>query len=215
MTLVLMNWRRHPRVRIRCDVSVDVNGRRWQSATKDISLGGCRIAGYFPFPVGTQLPLEISHVDLDDRICLRGHVAQLYGGLSSAIGVAFEQDKTTESQLQRWLNRLLVRDFVARRTVTNMPQQIPVNARLERVPFPSDLRSLSAAEVDIVTALDQQGGPKGVFDLRSLWGADWERRGQALFELVADGILVLRPYEGTLKDKGRSKPPDPKSHNVA
>jgi c-di-GMP-binding flagellar brake protein YcgR len=54
--------REHVRVKVSVSVEIqaDAGGRRIRGDTADLSLGGCYIETVFPFPIGTDLALQLS-----------------------------------------------------------------------------------------------------------------------------------------------------------
>ena len=48
------------KVSVPVEIQTDAGGRRIRGDTADLSLGGCYIETIFPFPIGTNLDLQIS-----------------------------------------------------------------------------------------------------------------------------------------------------------
>src|ERR1035438_5803618 len=48
------------KVSVPVEIQTDAGGRRIRGATADLSLGGCYIETIFPFPIGTELDLQLS-----------------------------------------------------------------------------------------------------------------------------------------------------------
>jgi hypothetical protein len=188
--IMLPNWRRFPRARVNCDVVYGDRFQSWRSHTKDISQSGCRVIGYYPFPLGKTLSLKLAHSDVPGPVAIIGKVVQLYGGAENALGLAFDDDVRTRAKFHEWMRKVVAMDPAAERTLSKMPGQLPIEAQLRRVTAKPPRRSLSAGERAVLERLD--AAPRGVslHQFRTEWGAGWERRAQVLFDLIADGIVM-------------------------
>ncbi len=188
--VMLTNWRRFPRARVSCDVVYGDRFQSWRSHTRDISLGGCRVVGYYPFPLGKTLSLKLTHAGIGEHVSIVGRVVQLYGGAENALGVVFQGDARSRAQLEQWMHKVLATEPDAERVVSHMPGQIPLEAQLRRAPSRRPNRHLSRGELAVLERLDRS--PRGVSlqQLRDEWGNDWERRAQVIFDLIAEGIVT-------------------------
>lgn len=188
--VMLTNWRRFPRARVSCDVVYGDRFQSWRSHTRDISLGGCRVVGYYPFPVGKALALKLTHPATREQLSIVGRVVQLYGGSENALGVTFQGDERSRGQLEQWMHKVLATEPDAERTVSRMPDQIPLDAQLRKASSRPPTRALSRGELAVLERLAKS--PRGISlqQLRVEWGADWERRAQVIFDLVAEGIIT-------------------------
>ncbi len=196
---VLTNWRRFPRARVSCDVVYGDKFQSWRSHTRDISLGGCRVVGYYPFPVGKTLALKITHPGVPEPVAMIGKVVQLYGGAENALGLVFEKDTSRREKFEQWMRKVIASEPAAERTISRMPGVLPIEAQLRRASTRPPGRTLSPGEKAMMERLDKAPRGMSLHQLRTEWGADWERRAQVLFDLIADGIVMY-----TLP------PPDPK-----
>jgi hypothetical protein len=175
---------------VSCDVVYGDRFQSWRSHTRDISLSGCRVVGYYPFPVGKTLALKITHPGIPEPVAMVGKVVQLYGGAENALGLVFEKDPRAEAKLEQWMRKVIASDPAAERTITRTPGELPIEAQLRRASTKSPGRLLSAGERAVIERLAK--GPRGIslHQLRTEWGVDWERRAQVLFDLIADGIVA-------------------------
>jgi hypothetical protein len=188
--VVISNWRRFPRARVACDVLYGDRFQSWHSHTRDISFGGCRLAGYYPFSVGKPLALKMTHPAIAEPVAITGRVAHLYGGAQNAVGLVFDRDTPRQSRFESWVRKVIASDPSAERTITRMPDQISLDALLRRGSPRQPGRLLSAAEAQVLERLDRAGRPVPLLELRKEWGNDWERRAQVLFDLIADALLL-------------------------
>lgn len=187
---MLTNWRRFPRARVNCEVIYGDRFQSWRSHTRDISMGGCRVVGYYPFPVGKTLTLKLAHPGIREHLSIAGRVVRLYGGSENALGVVFQGDERSRLQLEQWIRKVLATEPEAERTVSRMPEQIPLDAQLRRVSARPPNRPLSHGELAVLDRLAKTPGGVSLQQLRSEWGADWERRAQVIFDLVAEGVVA-------------------------
>ena len=51
---------RRLKVSVPVEIQIDAGGRRIRGDTADLSLGGCYIETVFPFPIGTDLAVQLS-----------------------------------------------------------------------------------------------------------------------------------------------------------
>ena len=188
--VILTNWRRFPRARVSCDVVYGDRFQSWRSHTRDISLGGCRVVGYYPFPVGKTLALKISHPGIPEPIAVVGKVVQLYGGSENALGLVFENDARGRAKLEQWMQKVIASDPAAERTISRMPGQLPIEAQLRRTSPRAPSRWLAAGERAVLERLGKAPRGLSLGQLRTEWGDEWERRAQVLFDLIADGIVT-------------------------
>lgn len=188
--VVLQNWRRFPRAHLSCDVIYGDRFQSWHSHTRDISLGGCRVAGYYPFPIGKSLALKITHPSIPEPVAMIGKVARLYGGADNAVGLVFDKEWRGTGKFEEWIRKVIACNPHAERTISQMPDHLPIEARLRRAPRPQIDRLLSNGEIALMQRLDRNGRTVSLMELRTEWGDDWERRAQVVFDLIADGIVV-------------------------
>ena len=188
--VVLTNWRRFPRARVSCDVVYGDRFQSWHSHTRDISLGGCRVVGYYPFPLGKTLSLKLTHPGIREHVSIVGRVVQLYGGAENSLGVVFQADARSRAQLEQWMQKVLATEPDAERAVNRMPGQIPLEAQLRRASSRRPSRPLSPGELAVLQRLDKSPHGVSLRQLRAEWGDDWERRAQAIFDLIAEGIIT-------------------------
>jgi len=111
--VMLTNWRRFPRARVNCNVVYGDRFQSWRSHTKDISQSGCRVIGYYPFPLGKTLSLKLTHLQVPEPVGIIGKVVRLYGGAENALGLAFEDDARTRAKFQEWMRRVVSMDPAA------------------------------------------------------------------------------------------------------
>lgn len=187
--LKLANWRRFPRARLCLGVIFQDGARTWSSHTRDISLGGCRIAGYYPFPIGKVLSLQFKDFT-ELPLAVTGHVARLYGGSQNSFGLVFDEDAHLLGLLQGWMQKLARSYPGIKKTLTRTPEHLPVTAWLRRTTLEDPGRALSSGEIDVLQRIER-ARPIQFLNLRRGWGNDWERRAQALFELIADGMVAF------------------------
>jgi hypothetical protein len=188
--IVISNWRRFPRARVSCDVLYGDRFQSWHSHTRDISFGGCRLAGYYPFAVGKPLALKMTHPAIPEPAAITGRVAHLYGGAQNAVALVFDRETPRRDKFDSWIRKVIASDPSAQRTMTRMPEQLSLDALLQRAsPRPTG-RFLSAGEVQVLERLDRAGHPVPLLELRKEWGNEWERRAQVLFDLVADAMVL-------------------------
>jgi hypothetical protein len=188
--VMLTNWRRFPRARVNCNVVYGDRFQSWRSHTKDISQSGCRVIGYYPFPLGKTLSLKLTHLQVPEPVAIIGKVVRLYGGADNALGLAFEDDARTRAKFQEWMRRVVSMDPAAERTLSKMPGQLPIEAQLRRVTAKPPGRSLSAGERSVLERLDTAPRGMSLNQFRIEWGGEWERKAQVLFDLIADGIVI-------------------------
>src|SRR5262249_17605591 len=103
--VVLTNWRRFPRAKVSCDVVYGDRFQSWHSHTRDISLGGCRVVGYYPFPLGKTLSLKLTHPGILEHVSIVGRVVQLYGGAENSLGVGFLGGARRRAQVGQWVTQ--------------------------------------------------------------------------------------------------------------
>lgn len=188
--VVLQNWRRFPRAHLSCDVTYGDRAQSWHSYTRDISLGGCRVAGYYPFPLGKALLLKVTHPSTPEPAAMMGKVARLYGGADNAVGLAFDKQWRGTAKFEEWVRKVIASNPDAEHTVSHMPERLPIDARLFRGPKPKIDRMLSPGEIALMQRLDHSVRPVSLMELRKQWGDDWERKGQVVFDLIADSIVL-------------------------
>ncbi len=187
---VLNNWRRFPRARLSCEVVYGDRLQSWHSHTRDISLGGCRVAGYYPFPLGKSLALKIAHSSMPEPVAVVGKVAQLYGGADNAVGLVFDRGWRDIAKFEEWMRKVIASNPIAERMISQMPDHLPIEARLLRAPRRQVERPLSPGEIALMQKLDRCARPVPLMELRTEWGQDWERKAQAAFDLIAEGIIL-------------------------
>ena len=188
--VVLTNWRRFPRAKVSCDVVYGDRFQSWHSHTRDISLGGCRVVGYYPFPLGKTLTLKLTHAGIHEHVSIVGRVVQLYGGAENSLGVVFQGDAKSRAQLEQWMQRVLATEPDAGRAVSRMPGQIPLEAQLRRASSRRPNRPLSQGELAVLQRLDKSPYGVSLRQLKAEWGDDWERRAQVIFDLIAEGLVT-------------------------
>ena len=188
--VVLTNWRRFPRAKVSCDVVYGDRFQSWHSHTRDISLGGCRVVGYYPFPLGKTLSLKLTHAGIREHVSIVGRVVQLYGGAENSLGVVFQGDAKSRAQLEQWMQKVLATEPDAGRAVSRMPGQIPLEAQLRRASSRRPNRPLSQGGLAVLQRLDRSPYGVSLRQLRAEWGDDWERRAQVIFDLIAEGIVA-------------------------
>ena len=188
--VVLTNWRRFPRAKVSCDVVYGDRFQSWHSHTRDISLGGCRVVGYYPFPLGKTLSLKLTHAGIREHVSIVGRVVQLYGGAENSLGVVFQGDARSRAQLEQWMHKVLATEPDAERAVNRMPGQIPLDAQLRKASSRRPNRPVSQGEQAVLQRLDRSPYGVSLRQLRAEWGDDWERRAQVIFDLIAEGIVT-------------------------
>jgi len=188
--VVLTNWRRFPRAKVSCDVVYGDRFQSWHSHTRDISLGGCRVVGYYPFPLGKTLSLKLTHAGIREHVSIVGRVVQLYGGAENSLGVVFQGDAKSRAQLEQWMHKVLATEPDASRAVSRMLGQIPLEAQLRRASSRRPNRPPSQGELAVLQRLDRSPHGVSLRQLRAEWGDDWERRAQVIFDLIAEGIVT-------------------------
>src|SRR5229473_1218893 len=130
---VLNNCRRFPRAKLRCDVVYRDRVQSWRGHTEDISFGGCRLSGYYPFALGKPLSLMLTHPSIDEPMVVIGKVACLYGGAQNAIGLAF-LNQWRGTSVEDWIRKLIAKDPEALRAGARVPNHLPIEAQLHRAP---------------------------------------------------------------------------------
>lgn len=188
--IVLMNRRRFPRARVICDVIYGDRSQSWHTYTRDISLGGCRVAGYHPFSLGKSLAMKMTHPSIPEPVAVIGTVVRICAGPENAVGLVFAKQWSRASKFEEWIRRVIANDPNATRTVSQTPDYLPLEARLHRAPQPVIERLLSAGELALMQTLDRSKLPMPLIDLQSEWGDGWEQRAQVVFDLIADGIVL-------------------------
>jgi len=146
--------------------------------------------GYYPFPVGKTLALKITHPGIAEPAAMIGKVVQLYGGAENSLGLLFEKDLRADAKFEQWMKKVLASHPAVERSVTRMPGQLPLDAHLRRGSTRPPSHSLSAGERALLERLNRAPRGMSLEQLRIEWGADWERRAQVLFDLVADEIIL-------------------------
>ncbi len=185
---VLNNCRRFPRAKLRCDVVYRDRVQSWRGHTEDISFGGCRLSGYYPFALGKPLSLMLTHPSIDEPMVVIGKVACLYGGAQNAIGLAF-LNQWRGTSVEDWIRKLIAKDPEALRAGARVPNHLPIEAQLHRAPQPPVQRVLSPAEAVLMQKLAGSVRAVSLRDLRTEWGNEWERKARVVFDLMADGII--------------------------
>jgi hypothetical protein len=186
--VVLNNCRRFPRAKLKCDVLYRDQVQSWRGYTHDIGFGGCRVAGYYPFPLGKPLALMVTHPSIDEPMVVIGKVVGLYGGAQNSIGLAFDRQWQGGS-FEDWIRRLIAKDADARRAVCRAPNRLPLEAQLFRVPRPEIQRLLTPGEMALMQKLARSARPVSLGELKHDWGDEWERKARVVFDLIADGIV--------------------------
>jgi len=186
----LSNRRRFPRARLNCDIVYRDRLQSWQSQTRDVSLAGCRVAGYYPFPPGKSLALKMTHPAIAESVAMVTRVVRLCGGAENSFVLAFDRPSPGHSKFEEWIRRLAAKDPNAQRTISWTPDQLPLEAQLRRAPRPRTERQLSQGEMALVQRLAASSRPLPLIDLRREWGAEWERKAKVVFDLIADGIIL-------------------------
>jgi len=148
-SIVLNNCRRFPRAKLKCDVLYRDQVQSWRSYTHDIGFGGCRLAGYYPFPLGKPLALMVTHPSIEEPMAVIGKVVALYGGAQNAIGLAFDRQWHGNS-FEEWIRRLIAKDADARKAVCRAPNQLPIGTLLHRAPRPEVQRLLTPGEMALM-----------------------------------------------------------------
>lgn len=196
---VLSNRRRFPRARLCCDVVYGDRIQSWHSRTRNISLGGCRIAGYYPFQPGRALALKMTHPSVPDEGTMIAKVARLDGGAENAISLVFDKHWRGNSKFENWICKVMAKDADAARTISHTLDHLPMEARLRRAAQPQIERRFSPGEMVLLQRLDKSLRPVPLVDLRAEWGPEWERKAQVVFDLIADGIVLcsLKPEAPT------------------
>src|SRR5579864_8782330 len=120
-SLILQNSRRSPRVRIRCEVVYNKGMTPCRSYTKDISFGGCRIAGYYPFAPGKTLSLVLAHPICRDRITVAAKVIRACGGADNYLAFEFVDGTAAYEQFEGWIYRVISSDSAAQRIFRATP----------------------------------------------------------------------------------------------
>lgn len=187
-SIVLNNCRRFPRAKLKCDVLYRDQVQSWRGYTLDIGFGGCRLAGYYPFPLGKPLALIVTHPSIEEPMMVIAKVAGLYGGAQNAIGLAFDRQWHRNS-FEDWIRKLIAKDADARKAVCRAPNRLPIETQLHRAPRPDVQRLLSVGEMALMLKLSRSPGPVTLGDLKADWGDEWEQRARVVFDLIADGII--------------------------
>ncbi len=196
-SIVLNNCRRFPRAKLKCDVLYRDQVQSWRCHTHDIGFGGCRLAGYYPFPLGKPLALMVTHPSIEEPMVVIGKVAGLYGGAQNAIGVAFDRQWHGNS-FEDWIRKLIAKDADARKAVCRAPHRLPIETVLHRAPRPEVQRLLTPGEMALMQKVARSTRPVSLGDLKGAWGDEWEQRARVVFDLIADGIIQCSlPQSGT------------------
>ncbi len=188
--IVLTNRRRFPRARVMCDVIYGDRSQSWHSYTRDISLGGCRVAGYHPFSLGRSLALKMTHPSIPEPVAMVGTVVRLCGDTENAVGMVFAKQWSGMSKFEEWIRKVIANDPNAARIVSQTPDYLPLQAQLHRAPQPLIERLLLPGELALMQRLDRSTLPVPLLDLRTEWGDGWEQRAQVVFGLIAEGIIL-------------------------
>lgn len=183
---LLPNWRRFPRARVGCQVLYGDSMRRLESVTRDLSEGGCRIAGYYPLKRGLPVALELRHAAVPAPLVMQARVVRLYGGAENAVAVEFADAEAAHASA--WVRAVIAADPATWRLHARIPASIPVRAELHRTAL-SRTGQRPLAESKFLDRLESNGGPLPLWQLRREWAEDWERRAQVLFTLVGDGLV--------------------------
>ena len=193
----LSNRRRFPRARLSCDIIYQDRLQSWHSQTRDISLGGCRVAGYYPFPVGKSLALTMTHPSMPESVAVNSNVVRICGGAENSFSLAFDKQWRGLSKFEEWIRKLARNNPTAQRTISQTPDRLPIEATLRRAPRHRIERVLTQGEIELMRRLDTSGRPVALIDLRTKWGAEWERKAQVMFDLIADGIILCSMLQPT------------------
>jgi hypothetical protein len=186
----LSNRRRFPRARLSCDIVYQDRLQSWRSQTRDISLGGCRVAGYYPFPVGKSLALTMTHPSMPESVAVNSNVVRICGGAENSFSLAFDKQWRGLSKFDEWIRKLAGHNPTAQRTISETLDRLPIEATLRRAPRHRIERVLTQGEIELMRRLDTSGRPVALIDLQTKWGAEWERKAQVVFDLIADGIIL-------------------------
>ncbi len=205
--VLLSNRRRFPRAHLSCGVVYRDRFQSWQSRTRDVSLGGCRVVGYYPFPVGKMLALKMTHPFIGEPAVMNSKIVRLQGGAENALTLAFDEDVRSLSKFEEWIRKVAAKDPSAMPAISQTPDHLPIDARLHRAQRPRIVRSLSPTEIALLQRLDLSSRPVPLIDLRREWGDEWERRAWVMFNLIADGIVLcsMRPH-GTMSSTAVEEP---------
>jgi hypothetical protein len=188
--VVLTNQRRFPRARLSCDIISGNRSQLWHSYTRDISLGGCRVAGYSPFSPGKPLALKMTHPSVPEPVAMVGTVVRLCGDVENAVGMVFAKQWSGMSKFEEWIRKVIANDPTAARTVAQTSDYLPLEAQLHRAPKPLIERLLLPGELALMQRLDRSTLPMSLIDLRTEWGDGWEQRAQVVFGLIAEGFVL-------------------------
>ncbi|SRR6266849_1065880 len=195
--LFLSNRRRFPRAHLGCDIVYQDRLQSWRSQTRDLSLGGCRVAGYYPFPVGKSLALTMTHPSMPESVAVNSNVVRVCGGEENSFSLAFDKQRRGLSKFEEWIRKLARNNPTAQRTISQAPDRLPIEATLHRAPRHRIERLLTQAEIELMRRLDTSGRPVALIDLLTKWGAEWERKAQLVFDLIADGIILCSMLQPT------------------
>ena len=73
---------RRVKVSVPFEIQIDAGGRRIRGDTADLSLGGCYIETVFPFPIGTDLAVQLS---IETTVLIAATVVTCYPQVGNGI----------------------------------------------------------------------------------------------------------------------------------
>jgi len=73
---------RRLKVSVPVEIQIDAGGRRIRGDTADLSLGGCYIETVFPFPIGTDLAVQLS---IETTVLIAATVVTCYPQVGNGI----------------------------------------------------------------------------------------------------------------------------------
>src|SRR6266852_192894 len=193
--LFLSNRRRFPRAHLGCNIVYQDRLQSWRSQTRDLSRGGCRVAGYYPFPVGKSLVLTMMHPSMPESVTVNSNVVRICS-VENSFSLAFDKECGL-SKFEEWIRKLARNNPTAQRTISQAPDRLPIEATLRRAPQHRIERLLTQAETELMRRPDTSGRPVALIDLLTKWGAEWERKAQLVFDLIADGIILCSMLQPT------------------
>lgn len=195
----ILNPRRAPRARVRCDVELRHRQLVWSGETEDVSAGGCQVVTPRVIDPGREIKLAIRCAAISRTLLASGRVRWVRARAPARLGIVFDPGTPRD-----WFEAL-VRARPDAIPADRAPRSLPRDAMVRLGRAPEVVVDFAADELDLLRRIG--GGVTLDVLARSFGERLPDRARAALFALLARRSLVL--------DAGSAGSPDAWRHVLA
>jgi hypothetical protein len=180
---LILNPRRAPRARVRCDAELRHGQLVWSGETEDVSPGGCQVVTPRVIDPGREIKLAIRCGALSRTLLASGRVMWVRARAPARLGIAFEPGTPRD-----WFDAL-VRKTPEAIPADRAPRALRRDAMVRLGRAPERVVDFGADELDLLRRVG--GGVTLDVLVRSFGERLPDRARAALFALIARRALVL------------------------